>query len=329
MQFPRVLLLFSGTLVLMLVIAGHLNTLHPAFDSIGHFRLHIAVIGITLGLLLLVSKSLLGGSALLIVSVLSLFTTVWPTLGATKAQASVDATATYRLLQANLRFDNQTPEEFIRMLGETKPDIATIEEIPDMWAQRLKTVSAMYPHQLICPGRDRIGGVAIISRRPFTPGGLSYCDGDGAAAVQSVDINGQTVTVAAMHLEWPWPKMQPQQLVWLEPVFQGIKDAGKPILIGGDMNATPWSAAVANIADKTNTRVLPQVWGTWMLQGYPKALAPWLGLPIDNILFSDGITLQSATTQRAIGSDHRPILVEFTLEPSDAPEPESADILPS
>ncbi len=329
MQILRLFLLFAGALILVLVIAGHLNTLHPAFDSISHFRLHLAAIGMLLGLLLLVSRSHLGGSALLIVSSLSLFTTVWPALGTAKAQAAGDAMATYRLLQANLRFDNQTPEEFIRLLGETKPDIATIEEIPDMWAQRLKTVSAMYPHQLICPGRDRIGGVAIISRRPFSQNGITYCDGDGAVAVQSVDIGGQTVTVSAMHLEWPWPKMQPQQLVWLEPVFQSIKDAGNPVLIGGDMNATPWSAAAVRIADATGTCVLPQVWGTWMLQGYSKSLAPWVGLPIDNILSSNGVTLQSAITQRAIGSDHRPILIEFTLEPATDTVPEEADVLPT
>ncbi len=323
MRIVRIALLAAGAVILALLIAGHLNRLHPAFDSIGHFRLHLAVIGLVTGVLLVASKSLLGGSALTIVSALSLFTTVWPTLGAAKAEAAGEPSASYRLLQANLRFDNQNPEEFIRLLGETRPDVATVEEIPAMWAARLKTVSAMYPHQLICPGRDRIGGVAILSRRPFVDDGLTFCDGDGAAAVQSVDIAGRTVTIAAMHLEWPWPKMQPQQLVWLRPVFQRIKDAGNPVLIGGDMNATPWSAAVAEIAEETGTKPLPQVWGTWLHVAFPKAYATWLGLPIDNILAGAGVTLRSAATQRAIGSDHRPLLVEFSLPQNawpDAPD---------
>ena len=95
------------------------------------------------------------------------------------------------------------------------------------------------------------------------------------------------------------------------------------------MNATPWSAAVAWIAEGTGTRVLPQAWGTWIFNGLPKSLTPWLGLAIDSILSGGGVTLQSAVTQRAIGSDHLPILVEFTLDPASGKAPEEADILPS
>ena len=323
MRVVRFALLFVGVVILALLIAGHLNRLHPAFDSIGHFRLHLAVIGLLIDLLLISSKSLLGGAALAIVSALSFFTTVWPTLGTARAEPVVRELATYRLLQANLRFDNKTPEEFLRLLGETRPDVATVEEIPEMWAQRLKSIAGMYPHQLICPGRDRIGGVAIVSRRPFATGGMSYCDGDGAVAVQTVDFGGQPVTIAAMHLEWPWPKMQPQQLVWLRPVFNRIKTSADRVLIGGDMNAAPWSAALSHIADGTGTRTLPQFRGTWLFHGLPKSLAVWLGLPIDNILSNSGIALHSAVTQREIGSDHRPILIEFSLPPIPAPGDEA------
>ncbi len=323
MRVVRIVLLFVGAVILALLIAGHLNGLHPAFDSIGHFRLHLAVIGLLIGLLLIASKSLLGGAALAIVSALSFFTTVWPTFGTARAEPVVQETAMYRLLQANLRFDNKTPEEFLRLLGETRPDVATVEEIPQMWAQRLKSIAAMYPHQLICPGRDRIGGVAIISRRPFATDGLSYCDGDGAVAVQTVDFGGQLVTIATMHLEWPWPKMQPQQLVWLKPVFNKIKTSADRVLIGGDMNATPWSAALARIAGETGTRTLPQFRGTWLFNGLPKSLAVWFGLPIDNILSNSGVALHSAATQREIGSDHRPILVEFSLPQIPAPGEEA------
>ena len=320
MRVVRFVLLLVGAAILTLLITGHLNRLHPAFDSIGHFRLHFAVIGVLIGLLLIASKSLLGGAALAIVSALSFFTTVWPTIGTARAVAANQETATYRLLQSNLRFDNQTPEAFLRLLGETKPDVATLEEIPDMWLKRLQTIAGVYPYQHICPGRDKIGGVAIVSRRPFIADGLTYCDGDGAVAVQTVDFAGQPVTIAAMHLEWPWPKMQPQQLVWLQPVFDKIKTSSNRVLIGGDMNATPWSAALSHIAEGTGTRPLPQFRGTWFFNGWPRSLAVWLGLPIDNILSSNGIALHSATTQREIGSDHRPILIEFSLTPIAPPE---------
>lgn len=323
MRVARLFLLFAGAGLLGLLAAAHLNGVHPALDSVGHFRLHLAVLGLLTAALLLLAKHVLGGAALGVASALSLFITASPTFATGQASAAGPRNATYRLLQANLRFDNATPEEFIRLLGETKPDIATVEEIPDMWAQRLGSVKAAFPYQLICPGRDKIGGVAILSRRPFAQGGITHCDGDGAVAVQSVDIGGQPVTIAAMHLEWPWPKMQPQQLKWLTPLFNRIREAGDPVLIGGDMNATPWSAAVARISQETGAKIVPQVWGTWLFYGLPRKLAPWIGLPIDNILANDGVMIQSVRTQRQIGSDHRPLLVEFSL--GAAPSDEEAD----
>jgi endonuclease/exonuclease/phosphatase (EEP) superfamily protein YafD len=318
MRIGHGFLLSLGALVLSALIGGHLNSLHPALDSLSHFRLHLAVIGILIALLLLPTRHQLGSSALGIFSVLSFTVTVWPSLSAQQANAATSG-ATYRLLQANLRFNNHTPEDFIRLLGETKPDVAAVEEISVLWINRLKTVSDTYPFQYLCPGVDAIGGVAIISRRPFVDGGPSICAGQGALAVRQVNFGGQPVTIVAAHLEWPWPKLQPQQLIRMRRLFERIKSAGAPVLIGGDMNATPWSAAVATIAQETGTKVLPQAWGTWIFTSLPRGLAPWLGLPLDNILASDTITLQSATTQRAIGSDHRPILVEFTLPQKASP----------
>lgn len=315
MRILRFLLLCAGAALLAGVVAGHLNRLHPAFDSIGHFRLHLAALGVLTGLLLVALRSLIGGAGLAIASALSLFVTIWPAMTAGEAVASGGPSATYRLLQANLRFDNQTPEDFIRLLGETRPDVATVEEIPDMWVRRLESVKAAYPFQRICPGRTKVGGVAIVSRRPFAEGGAAFCDRHGAVAAQTVDFGGQQVTISAVHLEWPWPKLQPQQLNWLKPLFNEIRGSGGPVLIGGDMNATPWSAALETIAAETGTLTLPQAWGTWIFNGLPKGLAPWLGLPIDNILAGGGVSLVSAKTLRAIGSDHRPILVEFTLQP--------------
>ena len=107
--------------------------------------------------------------------------------------------------------------------------------------------------------------------------------------------------------------------------FQEIKAAGAPILIGGDLNAAPWSAATQSIASATGTQILPQWRGTWLLPPLPNSWVTVAGLPIDNIL-SGGLTLQSAKTLPAMGSDHRPLIIEFTIPSEAEPEGSSGEI---
>jgi endonuclease/exonuclease/phosphatase (EEP) superfamily protein YafD len=315
MRFINGLLLLAGVLILAALIGGHLNGLHPALDSLSHFRLHLAVIGVVLALVIGLMRNLLGAAALGVISTLSFATTAWPAFVPATSQAEAAPAAKYRLLQANLRFDNRSPEAFLRLVAETRPDVLTLQEVSDAWLPKLSAISAVYPHQLICPGSNRVGGVAILSRRAFVDDGLSFCANAGAFAVQAVDFNGAPIIVASVHLKWPWPHSQPQQLTAMAPRFGEINAAGQPVLIGGDMNAAPWSAAVSSIAQATGTRILPQARGTWLPPILPKSWTAFVGLPIDNVLSSEHIQLLQAYSGAAFGSDHRPIHAEFSVRP--------------
>ena len=321
MRILNRLLLLCGAMVLAALIGGHLNGLHPALDSLSHFRLHLAVVGVALAFLLALLRNLLGAAALGVISFLSFGLTVWPSVAANKQATAADG-PTYRLVQANLRFDNRTPEAFLRLVAQARPDVITLQEVSDVWLPKLQAINAAYPHQLVCPGTNRVGGVAILSRRPFAQRGISTCANAGALAVQSVDFNGTIVTVTSVHLKWPWPHGQAQQLAAMEAQFREIKAAEAPTLIGGDLNATPWSQTAGSIANATATQILLQWRGTWLLPVLPDAWVTFAGLPIDNIL-SGGLTLQSAKTLHNIGSDHRPLLIEFTLLPNEEPTVES------
>lgn len=308
------LALLAGTAILSALIGGHLNALHPAFDSLSHFRLHLAVAGVALALLLAVMRHALGAAALGVISALSLALTVWPALEFGNEKPAAETGASYRLIQANLRFDNRTPEEFLRLLAREQPDVVTLQEVSESWLPKLAAISASWPHRLICPGTNRVGGVAILSRRPFAPGGLSACAHSGALGIATIDFNGANLTIATVHLKWPWPHGQPRQLAAMAADFRAMKDAGFPFLMGGDMNAAPWSAAVQSIADATGSKVLPQVRGTWLLANMPASWIGFAGLPIDNILASEQVRLTDAARTSPFGSDHLAIVVDFTVD---------------
>lgn len=320
------LTLMAGSLLLAALIGGHLNALHPALDSLSHFRLHLAASAIVLALVLSGMRHTLGAAALGVISVLSAAITIWPALEFENRQPVSRTGATYKLIQANLRFDNRTPEEFLRLLAREQPDVVTLQEVSESWLPKLAAISASWPHKLICSGTNRVGGVAILSRRPFSPVGLSVCAHSGALGIATIDFNGADLTIATVHLKWPWPHGQPRQLAAMAANFDAIRQAGLPTLIGGDMNAAPWSVAVQTIADATDSKALPQARGTWLLPDLPVAWIRFAGLPIDNILASDQVRVTSANSSVPFGSDHLAISIVFTIDRDSIPDREPAGI---
>jgi endonuclease/exonuclease/phosphatase (EEP) superfamily protein YafD len=91
--------------------------------------------------------------------------------------------------------------------------------------------------------------------------------------------------------------------------------------MAGDCNAAPWSGAVRHIAEHGGLTVMPSVGPTWMWRRLPDALR-FAGLPIDQVFSKGDVVIHSAHKMAPAGSDHLPILVEFSLRPQ-APKPEN------
>src|SRR5690606_37001389 len=116
--------------------------------------------------------------------------------------------------------------------------VLTLNEVSASWRQKLVLLKAAYPHSIICPAPSHVGGVAILSRRPFAQGFEPYCADRGAFAHARLDIGGNILDVATLHLGWPWPFEQPWQLPHLTPFLGAVADTA---IIAGDLNAVPWS----------------------------------------------------------------------------------------
>lgn len=298
------------------LVLGFLGALHPAFDSFSHFRIHIAATLALAGALMLLFRGWrLNGTVALALAVAAVVATLGLPFGGLGAQASGE-TPRYRLLQMNLRFDNPQPEAVLSTIGEVRPDVITLNEISDMWREKLALLEAAYPYRIICPQPSYIGGVGILSRRPFA--GEPRCEDRGAMAVAQVDFGGETIDVATLHLGWPWPFEQPWQLPHVEPTLAQLGDTA---IIAGDLNAVPWSQTARRISQATGARILRGIGPTWLDYALPDALRPLIGLPIDNVLVKGGVIPLSVHTLDEAGSDHLPVLLEFSVPPQEQPAP--------
>jgi endonuclease/exonuclease/phosphatase (EEP) superfamily protein YafD len=322
----RLAALFGVLAVAVALTFGFMGRIHPAFDSFSHFRIHLAAV-LLIAILPLAAlrywpeaafAALLGMGA------------IWATIGAfsdesaRKADMIVDLDArsmpVFRLMHLNLRYDNETPERVLSAIGEHRPDIVTLTEVSDVWAERLAVLDAAYPHRIICPPPTRIGGVAILSRRPFVSDPTDACGDRGSFANVEIDFAGRRASVVAMHLGWPWPFGQSWHLSRIEDDLPNLSDSA---ILAGDFNAVPWSQTVRRVAELGGLRIVRGIGPTYLDRRLPDGWRRWVGLPIDQIMAKGGVVVGTARALPAVGSDHLPVLVEFSLLPR---EPE-ADVL--
>lgn len=306
----RILLSFAAIGTAAALFAGFLGFVHPAFDTAAHFRAHLS-----LGLVVLAAAALFAGMqrsglfSLLLAAMA--FATCWQAFPL--PQPEQQAGRMYKMLQANLRFDNAQPQLLLELIARERPDILNVQEVSELWMPHLKALEADYPHVFHCPEWSRIGGVMLLSRLPIEAGGQRCHDyaSLGSAIVVFGDIK---VTLGSVHLRWPWPASGPRQI---EALKAPLGEIGGNALVAGDFNATVWSHSIRRFAAYGGLSVVSGIGPSWIWDELPARLAGYAGLPIDNVLAKGAVRVFSAKTLRPAGSDHLPILVEFTIDDSD------------
>jgi endonuclease/exonuclease/phosphatase (EEP) superfamily protein YafD len=282
--------------VVAVLLLGFAQRLHPALDSLAHFRLHFTVLlGLWIAVLLLL-RSWTAATVSIVLLAVSIF--MMPMLfGANRTEAPADIT----LLQFNTRYDNAAPLSVIPQVEMSNADFVALQEVSSRTAVILDHLRSTHPHQQLCEFAS-VGGTAVASRWPILAKGCR----NGLAWMQ-VDHNGQKITIASLHLHWPWPAPQYAQVSEIEPELRGLP---QPVILAGDFNAGPWSNAVARVAAASSTHVSNGVRLTWTVN--PKGYGPWPFLPIDHILLPLGAAAEVHTGALA-GSDHLPVIARIAL----------------
>ena len=315
-KLAAILLGLAAAVLSLPLVLGFFGALHPLFDSLSHFRIHLAgLLTMTGALLLLFRGWRLNGAIALGLGCAAIVVTLGLPFNGLRAQASAggEEAARYRLLQLNLRFNNPRPEAVLSLIGGVRPDVVTLEEVSTMWIEKLALTETAYPHRIVCPHRSHIGGVAILSRRPFT-GAPPRCLNSGSMAVATVDFGGQAIDVAALHLGWPWPFEQKWQVSKVAPELATL---GNRAILAGDFNATPWSMTVRRVAEAGGLKLTRWVGPSWLNRRLPDWMRPYIGLPIDHVMVKGGVLAEAPRRLATAGSDHLPVLVEFSLLPEE------------
>ena len=284
---------------------------HPAFDTFSHFRLHLSIALVFIGLVVSSKKWWRIGALALTVGAFGFYTSASGTLLTKRILEPEANEPTYSLLHFNLFWINKHRQKVIDNIISLDPELISLSETATRWSQEIKRLDQKWPYMLHCPEWGKRGGIRFYSKWPLKKSD-QYCGPYGSFAKTEVMApDGTEFTSGSIHLRWPWPASGPKQLSEIIPELEKI---GDDAIFAGDFNATTWSWSLKRFASAAKMNIVPGVGPTWMIEELPLQFTWLVGLPIDNVMQKGKMKVLSAETLRDMGSDHLPVLVKFQIQ---------------
>lgn len=214
-----------------------------------------------------------------------------------------------RLYSANLYYLNNDVGAIRASIEEADADVVVLIELGRDAAGRIDEVLEGYPYRAASMRMDVTRGPSrsvIGSRWPLTP---LPDQPDGLHAVSTVARTPLgRLNVVGVHLTRPWPFQeqwgQISQTMALQAVVEGLDG---PVVVAGDFNSVSSGRIGKQVRRDLGLHSAPGFPGTW-----PAPLPALLGVTIDQVYASPDIAFVSRRLGRANGSDHRPVVAEFS-----------------
>jgi len=128
----------------------------------------------------------------------------------------------------------------------------------------------------------------------------------------TVGSNGQTINVVTTWGELNSDSDKAEKLAArLATVSAAVASSPHPVAVIGNLGATRWTHEMTTLRDTSDLRDATEGSGylsTSPVYGIP-IIGGWLGLPVDVVLMTDGITPLELTTGPDIGAEHLPVTV--------------------
>jgi len=226
--------------------------------------------------------------------------------------------APLELVSLNVLADNTDTGRTIAYLRGRGADVVVLLEVNEAWAAALVDLAELYPHRVVEPRRDKFG-VAVLSRWPLGERRVITPADGPPAIVAVVEPEGSACLLVAAHPPAPisagWSAWRDAQL---DAFGSLVAAAGRPAILAGDLNTTPWSAGfrrlvtAGGLRDSARGRGLQPTWNA-------RRVAP--RIPIDHVLVSDDIRVVDRRVGPDVGSDHLPVEARLVLPPAEQAGP--------
>lgn len=311
------LLKTAANLAAGLTLLGLATIAATALSGVGHRWVDIlaqftapaltAAVGVTLICLLLRLWPAAGTG---VVTCGLLLLAVWPQWFPPRAPAPLPDQPIVRVYSANLWVYNADVQAMRRSIAAADPDIVMLVEMGAVATARADTILAGYPYRtdLHQPDRGRDARSIVASRYPIVRTLPSPPDGLSAVGAVIQTPLGP-LDVFAVHLTRPWPyQYQWGQITQVMALTQRRLEAPvHPVIAAGDFNSVSSARIGRQVQADMNLVAAPAWPGTW-----PTRLPAFAGITIDQVYHSPDLALVSRRLGEPTGSDHRPVVTQFT-----------------
>jgi endonuclease/exonuclease/phosphatase (EEP) superfamily protein YafD len=291
-------------------LAGFFGRQWWLFDLFSHFRHQYLILLAVLSLALLLLGEPLRAAITLLFSLINL-AVILPLYLKRLPPKEVNPSPRLRLLLANVLQPNSQYAKAIAVIEAEKPDIIVLVEVNPAWIEALSSALEPYPHRLLALRTDHYG-LAIFSRCPIKEGRVVQLPGlDIPTLAASFELDSQPAAVIAAHP--PPPKsayLAEQRNIQFSALADFAASLPGHILLAGDLNSSSWSPHFKNLIRRSGLRDSREGFGlqpTWPTD------RPFFLTPIDHILVSRGICVHSRHSGSSTGSDHYPVILDFSL----------------
>jgi len=215
------------------------------------------------------------------------------------------------LLQANVLSTNDNHAALIALVDAEAADLVVLEEVTPAWAESIAALADDYPYRYVIPRSDNFG-IALLSRAPFVSVRHLASPPLGYPTIHArIDMQGRGIDVIASH-----PTVPVNAVVYaarnrqLESLAALVAESEGPVVLVGDLNATPWDRHYRQLEASTTLRNARRGFG--IVPTWPTFL-PIAMIPIDHVLVSPEFGVRSMAAGPDIGSDHLPLIVTLAL----------------
>ena len=318
-------LIFILTCVTILTIFGFLGQYWWVFDLVSNFRPQYFIVLVVLVVFFVKEKKWKSMGVGLFFGVAN-FILISPYIGTINSDTE-EGQPKIRILSMNLSHTNASYKKAILLIRKTQPSVLVLQELSNSWENGLGEALVQFPYSVKIPentmdGVDTMLPNFLIPKEKLFIGLYSHLSFERIMIDRPDDFPVSYIrgsfkfkenffTLFGVHLTSPVGKYRTDlRNKQLASLAEEIQKNNQPTVVVGDFNITPWSSYFEKFIQKTrlrDTRKGIGVYPTWLAQFPP------LAIPIDHGLTSNGIKFGSFSLGSSFGSDHLPIILDFSI----------------
>jgi endonuclease/exonuclease/phosphatase (EEP) superfamily protein YafD len=215
--------------------------------------------------------------------------------------------------------ENRKTAEFLELAEKQDADLILLAETDEFWCSSVKPLAAKYPYKVEVPLPNTYG-LCLYSKLPLTQSEVKYLVEPDIPSIHTYVTlpSGQKIKLYCIHPEPPdLKKSTKDRDAELVIVAKEISTLNEPVIVAGDLNDVAWSSTTKLFGrlSKCND---PRV-GRGLLNTFNARylLFRW---PLDHYFVSTHFTLNKIERLPFIGSDHFPIYISLTFDPTSQEE---------